>query len=512
MAKSLSDSINVSIFTALKVSEVSKVPVLLMSNPGLGKSTTVELFAEIRGYTLNLLRGNSTTESEVLGYDVADHTSKKPTTRHLRPAWFTKVLETYEEGGKTLLFLDEITTANEYVQAALLHLVFERKVGDEKLPDNTLIVSAGNYAQNLSNSMQMLPPLMNRFMIYNITPTYKDLDSFLCKYDGAIANEGKVDDFMETLRKTMKKLDSQEVHLTEEDENKVGEYIERGIKFTAKALMTSGSKPVDPTITDLQGLYSEAENEAKLYGFVTFRTLNYLRNVTLASYKCFGKAGILSDNYRNMIDGLCGIGISRDPKTKSVVKTPISKEFYDCMANIVSDIEKMNDSKLPSYTKFFNEMIKAKNEGRGDEKMFKVPEMQAIINKISELRSDKDLNNIERPIDPDCISNLCKIARNSGINATKIKINNTGRFLDQMSVEAFCGFVVYWNTISDLMSGLRDLISDTSRGYKQETTTALNTAQEDLKTAGFKLKSLRKIILQEDNALGSIIPEVKSYR
>ena len=47
MAKSKNDNINISIFTALKVSEISRVPVLIMSNPGLGKSTSVEMFAEV---------------------------------------------------------------------------------------------------------------------------------------------------------------------------------------------------------------------------------------------------------------------------------------------------------------------------------------------------------------------------------------------------------------------------------------------------------------------------------
>ena len=46
------NNINVSIFCALKVSEVSKVPVLLIANPGTGKSTSVEMFAKVRGYRL----------------------------------------------------------------------------------------------------------------------------------------------------------------------------------------------------------------------------------------------------------------------------------------------------------------------------------------------------------------------------------------------------------------------------------------------------------------------------
>lgn len=507
MAKSKNDNINISIFTALKVSEISKVPVLIMSNPGLGKSTSVEMFAEVRDYHLTLLRGNSTSPEEVLGFDVFDNTIKDAkSTKHLRPTWFAEILEVAEKGGKTLLFLDEITTCHSAIQAALLHLVFERKVGSERLPEDTLIVSAGNYAQNLSNSMEMLPPLMNRFMIFNITPDHTDLDTFLCKFDGAIASsEGKIKDFMGNLKETMKKLDAQEVDIPKDQYNKIGEYIERGIKQTARALMTSGSKPVDLAITDLNGIYADTENETKLYGFTTFRTLNYLRDVTIASFKCFGKSGITSDNYRNMIDGLCGIGISRDLKTKNVVKTPISKDFYDTMVNIVNDIEKMKNDKLPKYTKFFNKIVDSK-------KKFEVPEMQAVINKLSELKADKDLENIERPIDPACIEKLCKLSKDSGSSITKIKVSTTDKFLDKVPTETFIGYVSYWNTLSDLMTSLQSLISDSTKGYKDDTMSLLKNTQEDLRTSGFKLRSIRKIILQEDPSMGSLIPDIRSFK
>lgn len=506
MAKSKNDNINISIFTALKVSEISRVPVLIMSNPGLGKSTSVEMFADVRDYHLTLLRGNSTSPEEVLGYDVYSGGSEEVSTKHLRPAWFAEILDIAEKGGKSLLFLDEITTAGSHVQAALLHLVFERKVGSEKLPENTLIVSAGNYSQNLSNSMEMLPPLMNRFMIFNITPDHTDLDTFLCKYDGAIASsEGKIKDFMGNLRETMKKLDDQEVDIPEDQYNKIGEYIERGIKQTARALMISGNKPVDLAITELNGIYADAENETKLYGFTTFRTLNYLRDVTIASFKCFGKSGITSDNYRNMIDGLCGIGISRDPKTKNLVKTPISKDFYDTMINIVNDIEKMKNDKLPKYTTFFNSVVDGK-------KKFEVPDMQAIINKLDELKNDKDLGNIERPIDPACIEKLCKLSKDSGSSITKIKVSTTDKFLDKVSSETFIGYVTYWNTLSDLMTSLQDLVTDSTKGYKDNTASVLKTTQEDLRTSGFKLRSIRKIILQEDPSIGSLIPEIRSFK
>ena len=506
MAKSKNESINISIFTALKVSEVSKVPVLIMSNPGLGKSTTVSMFAKVRGYHLQLLRGNSTSETEVLGYDVVDQESGGKSTVHTRPTWYKEILDYEEKGIHTLLFLDEITTANTYVQAALLHLIFERMVGNEELPEKTLIVSAGNYAQNLSNQMDMLAPLMNRFMIYNIVPDSSDLDTFLCKFDGAIADpEGEVKDYMEVLVDNMKKLDSQEVDIPKKQYNKIGEYIERGIKETTRFLSNSGEKAIDFGVKDLQSIYSDADDDSKLCGFVTFRTLNYLREVTLAMFKCFGKAGITSDNYRNMIDGLCGFGISRDPKTKDVKKNYISKDYYDSMVNIINDIEKMKNSKLPEYEKFFSEVTNKK-------KKFEVSDMQAIINKLSELKSDKDLKNIERPIDPAMIDTLCKILKESGKEVSKIKVASNEKMLDKISPEKFIGYVTYWNTVADLATEIQNLISDSSMNYKSNTLMTVKDTQEDLRNGGFKLRSVRKIILIEDPALGNIIPEIKGFK
>lgn len=506
MAKSKNESINISIFAALKVSERSNVPVLIMSNPGLGKSTTVSMFAETRGYHLQLLRGNSTTAEEVLGYDVADQSEGSKTTKHLRPSWYTRILEKKEAGIKTLLFLDEITTANDYVQAALLHLIFERMVGDERLPDDTLIVSAGNYAQNLSNQMTLLPPLMNRFMIFNIVPDHTDLDTFLCKYEGSIASsKGERKNYMATLKETMKKLDEQETEFLPEQANKIGEYIERGIKETTKFLMTSGERPVDLSVTELQNLYSDAENDAKLYGFVTLRTLNYLRDVTISVFKCFGKAGITSDNYRNMIDGLCGIGVSRDKKTKDVKKTYIGKEYYDCMVNIVNDIEKMKNDRLPQYERFFQEVT-------GEKSSFEVADMQAIINKISELKADKELENIERPIDPELVEKLCTIAKNSGGSLTKIKIVSGEKLTNLVSAEAFMGHVSYWNTIADLMTSIETLVGDAKTNYKSNTMAVVRDAQDNLRNIGFKLRSVRKILINEDPALGSLVPNIKSFK
>lgn len=514
MAKK-TNNINTNIFCALKVAEMSRVPVLLMSNPGLGKSTTVSLFAKVRGYEVTLLRGNSTSAEEVMGYDVApkevslDHpTSAVP----LRPAWFEEILRNKAAGKKTLLFLDEITTANEFVQAALLHLIFERKVKTESLPEDTLIVSAGNYSQNLSSTMNMLPPVMNRFCIFNIVPDSGDLDTFLNKYEGAIL-DGKEKNYFDELQKMMQALDAQELKVDDSKKAIIGEHIERAIKNVAKNLMTAGDKPVDMSVTDLQGIYADTADDAKLYGFVTLRTLCYLRDVTIAYYLCFGKSGISSDNYRNSIDGLCGIGVSRDTSSRSgdIKITKIGDEFYNFMQKIVNDIAKLDNSKLPVYEKFFKDVVADESK-----KSLTSPEVVAIGNKISELNRDKEIENIERPIDPDLISKIGKIISTTAKNIMKdvtISSDRSQSVLSQISAETISGKISEWNMISELCGGLVELVNNPGKKYDPSVKTEVKSLVENIyKMVAIKLRSCIQFIKYEDPAVAATLPEVKQVK
>lgn len=503
-----SNNINTDIFCALKVAELSKVPVLFLSNPGAGKTTSVYLFAKIRGYEVVLLRGNSTSPEEVTGYDVAprdvtyDH---KMAAIGLRPSWFEEVLRNHEQGKKTLLFLDEITTANEFVQAALLHLIFERKVHNEMLPEDTLIVSAGNYAQNLSNTMSLLPPVMNRFMIFNIIPDHNDLDTFLNRFEGSLVSAtGTPKNYFDELEKVMVKLDSQELKVTREEFNKIGEHIERGIRDTARMLMVSGDKPVDMTVTDLQNIYTDTDNDSKLYGFISFRTLNYLRDVTIAYYICFGKAGITSSNYRNSVDGLCGIGVSR-VKGGDVKTTKIGKEFVDVMAQVVNDIEKMNNSKLKEYEAFFTNMANVVNTSS---KIYSDPDLGAIANKLKELNNDKELKNVSRPIEGSLISNICEGLKKTADSVNKIKAASSDSLLKTISADKFIKNIVTWNMITDVLSSLTIVVKNMD--YPDTVKSTIRTTSQDLRSVCFKLRGLRNLIIQEDGALAAMIPDLKS--
>ena len=517
------NGIDATVFSALKVSEKSKIPVLLISNPGVGKTTAVQYFADTRGYELILIRGNTETNESIMGYSVCPPDAKENSSAiQLRPAWFQRLLDSKR---KCLLFLDEITTANEYTQSALLHLIFERKCGTESIPDDTLIVAAGNYANNLSNSMVMLPPLLSRFMIINITPTHEDLEDFLSKYGGSIV--GKKIDHDAELKKLMKDIDSQELSVSEETIDKIGEYVEGGIKKITKMLMTSNDRPVSLEVTELQNIYSDTQKDEPLANFVTLRTLNYLRDVTVAEYLCFGKPGIKSEVYRNMVNGLVGLGVSRDKRSGEVKFTSVTNYFYDAMGKVANDIEKLNDDKLPKYmAEIKNILSKSKNvdssipEHVNYKKYLEIPELNALTNKLQEIKNDKSIKDIERPIDPELSEEIIKVIVGSAIHQftpqiTEVSLpkkNEKGELIkmaDKMPVEDMAGIITNWNNSVKAMVAINSIILDANLGYDSDIKDVLVQGHNRLTYSKHVTKTLRGAYEKEDKAFGNLLPVVE---
>ena len=517
MAKN-SNNINVQIFTQLKVAEVSKVPVFLIGAVGAGKTTSVYMFAKVRGYEVVLLRGNSETNETIIGYSVApkDVSYEKPMAAvHLRPDWFQTILNNKAAGKKTLLLLDELNTANEFVQAALLHLVFERKVGNEDLPEDTMIVSAGNYSGNVSSTMSMMGPTLNRWCIINIVPEVSDLESFLNRYDGCLINDdAKANNYMETMQKTMIALDEQEqLDIDPISKNKIGAYIERNILETTKMIMNTEHKH-DPKVQELMNIYQDtAENDEPLRNFITMRSLCYLRDVTVAYYLCFGKAGISSDNYRRAIDGLVGYGTTRDSKSKEVKMNKVGNEYFTNMQLAINEIEKMKNSTLPEYEKFFTGIIKSEITGSDGnkelKKQFTHEEVNALINKFAELKRDKQIQNIERPIDPDIVLNICNIVRDTGKGLFPTKISST-EDVTKIPIENLASYVVNWNSIVDLVILVDSILREPKFGYSDKIVNDLNVINKTLRSVGFKLRSIKKMVSGEHPGADKLIPEIKS--
>jgi hypothetical protein len=82
-----------------------------------------------------------------------------------------------------ILFLDELNSAAPAVQAATYQLALGRRIGQYELPDNVVIVAAGNRESDKGVTYRMPTPLANRFVHLEVRVDY---DSWL---DWAVDNK-----------------------------------------------------------------------------------------------------------------------------------------------------------------------------------------------------------------------------------------------------------------------------------------------------------------------------------
>jgi len=72
-----------------------------------------------------------------------------------------------------ILFLDEISAAPQSVQAAAYQLTLDRVVGEHRLPDNCLVMAAGNRVTDKSVAFKMPKALANRLLHVEIEGSFK---------------------------------------------------------------------------------------------------------------------------------------------------------------------------------------------------------------------------------------------------------------------------------------------------------------------------------------------------
>lgn len=143
------------------------VPGLIMSSPGYGKTSTIEMYCKVRDYNLTTLIASQYAPDDILGLQAVDDGQ----LRRLTPSWFNDLLEQSRNGKRNILFIDEITTCDEFIQAPLMNLIFTRKLTNNvSLPSNTTIIAAGNFSEELNNAFKLSSPIVNRFMILNLRP------------------------------------------------------------------------------------------------------------------------------------------------------------------------------------------------------------------------------------------------------------------------------------------------------------------------------------------------------
>ncbi len=142
------------------------VPVLLLSDPGMGKSSLVRGLAATEDVPCETVLGSIREPADVAGLPVVTDQGVVLSP----PAWAQRLAEA-QTG---YLFLDELTTCPPAVQAAMLAVALDRVVGDLTLPAGVRVVAGANPADRAADGWEMSPPLANRFCHVTFAPSVDD--------------------------------------------------------------------------------------------------------------------------------------------------------------------------------------------------------------------------------------------------------------------------------------------------------------------------------------------------
>jgi MoxR-like ATPase len=145
---------------ALTLAVAADLPVLLWGEPGIGKTAALTQLAASLNLPLTTVIASVHEPTDFSGLPIVGDDPTVQGVPMAPPQWAVELVR----AGRGLLFLDELSTATPAVQAALLRVVLERRVGALQLPPGVRIVAAANPRASAADGWELSPPLANRFV------------------------------------------------------------------------------------------------------------------------------------------------------------------------------------------------------------------------------------------------------------------------------------------------------------------------------------------------------------
>ncbi len=172
---------------------------MLWGTRGVGKSSVVRQVAEHFQVPLVDLRLTTIEPVDIRGAIYADDTLQ-------RTVWFPPEFLPEPDQPEGVLFLDELTAADQRLQISAYSLILDRRVGHYQLPAGWLVVAAGNAAFHGAVSHDMGTALADRLFHFNVVSS---IDAFLAH---ALA-QGFAPEVMAFLKVRPDRLDDTEAQL-----------------------------------------------------------------------------------------------------------------------------------------------------------------------------------------------------------------------------------------------------------------------------------------------------------
>ena len=194
-----SDFIPISLMKDILLSMITMRPrrsVFMWGKPGIGKTSIVYQVGKELNYDVYELRLGYHDPVDLRGIPVPIIKMKDGTEVYLQQTtsvnkddvlcgvtkWFIPDFLSFSDK-PTILFLDEMNQADRATQKVAQQLVLDHRLGDYKLPENVVVVAAGNSEEDRAFVQRMASPTLNRFFHYSVAA---DVDGWI---DWAIMND-----------------------------------------------------------------------------------------------------------------------------------------------------------------------------------------------------------------------------------------------------------------------------------------------------------------------------------
>jgi len=149
----------------------NKRPIFMWGPPGIGKSDIIkQLGEELDAHVIDV-RLSLWEPTDIKGIPYFDSNTNKMVWA---PPGELPDEALASQHKQIILFMDEMNSAAPSVQAAAYQLILNRRVGTYKLPDNVVMVAAGNRETDKGVTYRMPAPLANRFVHLELTVDWDD--------------------------------------------------------------------------------------------------------------------------------------------------------------------------------------------------------------------------------------------------------------------------------------------------------------------------------------------------